>query len=252
MPLVLAAGSMLDQTPSTLIDAAAAAGFDGVGLRISNPATDAHAVADPSSVRRYAAHRSITIHDAEVYRIGSGDDPRPLVECAAAVGAGSLLVVSDTTVRSDTVAGVAALVELAGRHGIRVALEYMAWTDPASPHDAVAIAQETGCRVVVDLLHHVRVGADVADLRAVIDSGMLAWVQVCDAELTRPDDLIHEARHQRLLPGAGALPLSELLAAVGADTTVSVEVQSDELLAVEAHERAQLLHDATRSVLAAS
>jgi sugar phosphate isomerase/epimerase len=247
---VLAAGSMLDQTPTTLIDAAAAAGFDAVGFRLSSPDTAAHAVGDPSAVRRHAARRSIAVHDAEVHRIGSGDDPRALVDRTAAVGAGFLLVVSDTSVRSDTIAGVAALVELARPHGVEIALEYMAWTDPAGPLDAVAIARETGCRVVVDLLHHVRVGADVADLRAVVESGTLGWLQVCDAPATCSDDLVHEARHRRLVPGDGALPLAELLACVGSEVTISVEVQSDDLLAVDAVERARLLHDATRSLLA--
>ena len=251
MPLVLAAGSMLDQTPSAMIDAAADAGFDAVGLRLSSPPSAAHAVSDPSAVRRHAERRSIPVHDAEVYRIGSDDDPRPLVERTAAVGAGFLLVVSDASIRSDTIAGVTALVELARPHGIEIALEYMAWTDPAGPLDAVAIAESTGCRVVVDLLHHVRVGANADDLRAVVESGTLGWVQVCDAAATSSDDLVHEARHRRLLPGAGALPLAELLACVGSEVTISVEVQSDALLTVEANERARLLHDATRSMLAA-
>jgi sugar phosphate isomerase/epimerase len=240
---------MLDQTPTALIDAAAAAGFDGVGLRISNPPTAAHAVIDPSTVRRHADGRAITIHDAEVYRIGSDDDPRPLVERAAALGARALLVVSDTTIRADTIAGVAALVELADPLGVRIGLEYMAWTDPSGPLDAVSIARETGCEVVVDLLHHVRVGANAADLRAVVDSGTLGWVQICDAPTMRPDDLIDEARHRRLVPGAGSLPLAELLACLDAEVTISVEVQSDDLLAIHADERARLLHDAARSVL---
>lgn len=249
MPLILAAGSMLDQTPTTMIDAAAAAGFDGVGLRISNPPTAAHVVTDPSAVRRYAEGRAITIHDAEVYRIGSGDDPTPLVEGTAAVGASALLVVSDTMTRADTIAGIAELVGLADPLGIRVAIEYMAWTDPSRPLDAVAIALETGCQVVVDLLHHVRVGADAADLLAVVESGTLGWVQVCDAPAAVPDDLVDEARHGRLAPGAGALPLAELLACFDADVTISVEVQNDSLLAIDPTERAQLLFDAARSVL---
>ncbi len=240
---------MLDETPTAVIDAAAAAGFDGVGLRISNPTTATHAVTDPSAVRRYAERCAITIHDAEVYRIGSGDDPTLLVERAAAVGAGALLVVSDTMTRADTIAGIAALVELANPFGIRIGLEYMAWTDPSGPLDAVAIAQQTGCQVVVDLLHHVRVGADAGDLRAVVDSGTLGWVQMCDAPTTCADDLIDEARHRRLVPGTGALALAELLVCVDADVTISVEVQSDDLLAVHATERAQLLFDAARSVL---
>jgi sugar phosphate isomerase/epimerase len=251
MPLVLAAGSMLDHPPAAMIDAAAAAGFDGVGLRISNPATAAHAVTDPGVVRRHADRCGVAIHDAEVFRIGTDDDPARLVERAAAVGAVAMLVVSDTGVRSETTAGVASLVELADRHGIRVALEYMAWTDPSGPLDAVSIAQETGCVVVVDLLHHIRVGAGVTELRAVVDSGTLGWVQLCDAELAAPADLIHEARHRRLVPGAGALPVAELLACVGADVTISVEVQNDALLEVSPIERASLLHDAARSVIAA-
>jgi sugar phosphate isomerase/epimerase len=249
MPLVLAAGSMLDQTPAAMIDAAAAAGFDGVGLRLSGPSTAVHVAAEWSAVRRHAAARSITVHDAEVHRIGSDDDPGPLVEQTAAVGAPALLVVSDTMIRAETVAGVAALVELARPHGVRIALEYMAWTDPAGPRDAVAIARETGCQVVVDLLHHVRVGAGVADLQAVVESGTLGWVQVCDAVSMPPDDLLHEARHQRLVPGAGALPLRELLACVGEEVTISVEVQSDTLSTLDPFARARLLHDAARSLL---
>ena len=241
---------MLDQTPIAMIDAAAAAGFDAVGLRLSSPPGAAHAVGDPSAVRRHAAGRSIAVHDAEVYRIGSDEDPAPLVERTVAVGARFLLVVSDTPIRSDTIAGVSALVNLARTAGVEIALEYMAWTDPSGPLDAVAIAQDTGCRVVVDLLHHVRVGADAADLRAVVDSGTLGWVQVCDGAAAHTGDLVHEARHQRLVPGTGALPLTELLASVGPEVTISVEVQNDALLAVDAHERARLLHDATRSVLA--
>lgn len=241
---------MLDQTPTAVIDAAAAAGFDGVGLRLSSPPTAAHAVSDPSAVRRHAQRRSITVHDTEVHRIGSGEDPGPLVERTAAVGADYLLAVSDTAIRSDTIAGISTLVELARPAGIHVALEYMAWTDPDSPLDAVAIAQETGCQVVVDLLHHVRVGADAADLSAVVESGTLGWVQLCDATETCRGDLAHEARHQRLVPGTGALPLAELLTCVSPEVTISVEVQSDALLELDAPERARLLHDAARAVLA--
>ena len=123
-------------------------------------------------------------------------------------------------------------------------------TDP-SVDWVTGFEKETGCQVVVDVLHHVRVGADAADLRAVAESGTLGWVQVCDAAAAGSDDLVDEARHRRLVPGAGALPLTELLRCVGPDVTISVEVQSDELLTLGATERARLLHDATRSLLAA-
>jgi hypothetical protein len=58
-----------------------------------------------------------------------------------------------------------------------------------------------------------------------------------------------EARHGRLTPGTGILPLRALLARVPAAVTISVEVQSDDLLALSPGERARLLHDAATAVL---
>lgn len=63
----------------------------------------------------------------------------------------------------------------AADHDLEIALEYTAWTTPADPARAVAMALVTGARVVVDVLHHVRVGAGVDELRAVVESGLLGW-----------------------------------------------------------------------------
>lgn len=251
VPLVLAAGSMLDQTPSSMIDAAADAGFDGVGLRLSAPRGDAQYVADTTKVRTHALDRGVVIHDVEVHRIGTDTDPTPLLERAAAIGALALLVVSDATDRSRTIEGVGELVAIARSYGVRIGLEYMAWTDPATPSEAVSIASDTGCEIVVDLLHHVRIGGGTGELDEIVRSGSLGWVQICDGAARSPEDgdLVREARHGRLLPGHGALPLRELLAAVPSGTTVSVEVQSDVLQRTPPAERARLLHDAARSVV---
>jgi sugar phosphate isomerase/epimerase len=60
-------------------------------------------------------------------------------------------------------------------------------------------------------------------------------VQLCDAPRTAPDGgpeaLADEARHRRLLPGAGELDLAALIAAVPPYLPFSVEVQSDQLFA---------------------
>jgi sugar phosphate isomerase/epimerase len=84
---------------------------------------------------------------------------------------------------------------------------------------------------VVDLLHHTRLGEGADELRAVVASGRLGWVQVCDAPATAPVDLLDEARHRRLPPGDGRLPLDVLLGEVPADVVRSVEVQSDAMAA---------------------
>ncbi len=248
---MLAAGSMLDHPDAVLIDAAADAGFDAVGLRVSTGRTDA----EIDAARTLAGRRGVAIHDVEVYRIA--DDAAPpdrLIEQTAALGAAALLVVSDLADRAATVRALMGLTERCRRANVRVGLEYMAWTTPSAPLDAIDIADEVECEVLVDVLHHVRVGAGTDELDAIVESGRLGWVQLCDASVATPDgpsseSLLHEARHGRLAPGAGELPLRELLAHVPANIAISVEVQSDALLTLPPLPRARLLHDAARSLI---
>jgi len=244
---------MLDVDAFELVDAAADAGFDGVGLRLSGP----HAAADLSTLRQHAADRGIRVADVEVHRITAGthaDDAAALIGGAAELGAAAVLVVSDLADDVATVAQLTALAERCRAHGLQLGLEYMAWTNPCEPVAAVKMAQAAGCELVVDLLHHVRVGAGVVELDAIVAAGVLGWVQVCDAvQGIMPMDhaaLLHEARHARLLPGEGTLPLRDLLRHLPADTVISVEVQSDQLLHTPPRERARLLHDSARRVLA--
>lgn len=264
-PLVLAAGSLLDHDAARLVRTAAAAGFDGVGLRLSGE----HAVTSDrqaDELRRMAEDLGVMIHDAEVLRIDdswspAGDRPpepaRRLLETAALLGAAAVLVVSDLHDESATSVAVDGLVAAASPLGLTIGLEYMAWTMPATAAGALDMAAATGCRVVVDVLHHVRGGAGVDELRKMIDAGHLGWVQLCDAitaDAVDPvdfdrDDVIHEARHRRLPPGQGALPLAELLAEVPSDAIISVEVQSDDLAVLAADNRADLLATASRRLV---
>jgi sugar phosphate isomerase/epimerase len=123
----------------------------------------------------------------------------------------------------------------------------MAWTTPRRSVDAVAMAAATGAVVVVDLLHHTRLGEGASELRAVVASGRLGWVQVCDAPAAAPTDLLDEARHRRLPPGDGDLSLDALLAVVPAGVVRSVEVQSDAMAArLGPVERAAALYAAAR------
>ncbi len=246
-PLVLAAGSVLDAGPEALIDAAAAAGFAGVGLRISAE----HAPADPAALRRRAGDLGVVIYDVEVYRIGGDAPAEPLLDTAAALGAAAVLVVSDVG-PARTVEEVGELAAASRARGLRLGLEYMAWTTPSRPDEAVAVARATGAAVVVDVLHHCRVGAGAAELAAVARSGVLGWVQICDAPGEPRRALVDEARHHRLAPGAGDLPLVELLAAVPPGTAISVEVQSDTLLALDPAARAVVLRSAAAAVLTAA
>lgn len=246
--LALAAGSVLDVTADSIVRLAADAGFDAVGLRVS----DHHAL-EPRRRRhlaQLAADLGVRVHDVEVHRVGSGTDVGPLLDAAVDLGARYVLVVSDLVDVSATSDAVAAVVERALAAGVDVGLEYMAWTTPSTPTGAIDMAEATGARVVLDLLHHHRVGAGVPELEAVVASDRLGWVQLADAPDASPPDLLHEARHGRLLPGIGQLPVTEMLAVLPNDVTVSVEVQSDPLAARwSPAERVALLASAARSVV---
>lgn len=249
--MVLAAGSMLDAQPLVLAEAAAAAGFHSIGLRLSHE----HAVDAP--LRRRFSRRldelGVQVHDVEVHRISTGSGRvEPLVEAAAELGARFVLTVSDLRGEGALDATRRQLEHVArscSTAGLTAAVEYMAWTTPSSSHDAARIALDVGAVVVADVLHHTRVGEGRSELAGLARSGALGWVQLCDAPALAPSDLVHEARHARLLPGAGGLPLTELLAAVPDDVTVSIEVQSDLLTAsLTPFERAVELLAAARAV----
>jgi len=244
---------MLDIAPDTLARVAAEAGFDGIGLRWSAD----HRLDGPALQRMASTldDLGLRLHDVEVHRIGpDASDPAPLIDAAARLGAQFVLVVSDHRADAE---GSAATEDALGdfstacrRAGLVAGLEYMAWTVPNSSVEAVRMAATTDCMVLVDLLHHHRLGEGAAALAHVASSGRLGWVQLCDAPDRSPGDLLDEARHHRLPPGEGGLPLRELLGEVPAGVPISVEVQSDELARrLPAHERALVLRRAASAVL---
>ncbi len=247
-PLLLAAGSLLDAHPSVLVDAAAEAGFAGVGLRLSAE----HALEPPAlaTLGRQVADVGLVVHDVEVHRIGATTGvPHRLIDAAATVGARALLVVSDVPDRPATEAALGEVSAACRAAGIQAAIEYMAWTTPATVADALALARSADCQIVVDLLHHARIGAGASELRTLAASGRVGWVQLSDGPATAPADLVHEARHDRLLPGEGELPLAGWLGLAPPGVPVSVEVQQDRLLDRPPRERARALAAAGQRVL---
>lgn len=254
--LSMAAGSFLDLRAEEFIDVCAVTEhLQGFGLRLSGEHFLERRQSAEISARIAASGR--TVFDVEVHRIGAEpgsrvDSAEELIELAASIGAKNILVVGDIHDRDVVERELRDVVAVAADHGLGVGLEYMAWTMPRSLDDARYLADATGCSVVVDVLHHTRLGATAEHLSAIVDDGLLGWVQICDARPTVPENvenLIHEARHDRLIPGRGALPIVELMALVPAGTTISIEVQSDQLLAIEPRDRAHLLVQSARQVL---
>lgn len=228
--LSLAAGTILDVDPAGAVDVAATAGFAAVGVWF-DPATWSDATS--RAVAERLAGTGVVALDIEPVILGRGaDHGERVVEAAAAVGARHILVASGPATRGEVVDRLGGLAALAASTapGTVLVLEFLPIFTVGTLDAAVGIVTEIGTPnlgVLVDTLHLARSGGAPSDLTAV-DPALLPYLQLADASAERPADaagLRDEALHGRLLPGDGALPLREVLAAVPA-VPVSAELRS--------------------------
>jgi len=78
----------------------------------------------------------------------------------------------------------------------------------------------------VDAIHFFRAG-DTLDVLASVPREYLHYAQFCDARAERPADMqeiIRQARSDRLMPGEGGLDLAGLLGALPAELPLSLEI----------------------------
>ncbi|SHK53330.1 Sugar phosphate isomerase/epimerase [Pseudonocardia thermophila] len=241
----LSAATVLDLAPGDVPRCAADAGYPFCGVRFSDVAAQAPAVA--------AGLRSsgVELLDVEVVRLGPDgvtDEHRRLADAAAELGARFLLTVSQDPDLAATTDRVAAVADLLAGSTTRVAIEPMLFTGIRTRSDAERVARAVpGTVVLLDPLHLHRAGTPLSQPA---DPDLTGYAQLCDAAAEEPLDLAHEARHERLVPGEGVLALSEFLAALPPATPLSIEVQSDQLAAMlEPFPRAVLVREAAEKLL---
>ncbi|HZZ09576.1 MAG TPA: TIM barrel protein [Paraburkholderia sp.] len=253
----------LDMAPQQWVSEAARAGFNAVGLRL-NP-TSADAVSYPSrtgsaahvALRRLLADQGVTVSDVEFIPVLPGIDIAsfaPMFDAAADLGAQSVTVSGDDPDAARLAASLASLSELAAGYGLRVDLEFMRWRHVGTLAQARAMLERVGSpnlAILVDALHLARSGGSPGDIRG-LPPGTVRSAQLCDAARVAPvgdEATIFEARAGRLPPGAGALPLAALLAALPASTALSVELPMPSL---PTRERLDLAYRSTRALLDAA
>ena len=255
--LSLSAGTVLDAAPEAALDAAAAAGFDGFGIRWDPDRLPRHRL--PALRSRIEASK-VALLDLEVVRLRP-DVPvaahRAWVETAAELGARFLLAVSHHESPARTADELRTLAGWGSPSDVTVALEFMRFTDVPTFRSASRLLRQAACpglTILVDALHLHRGGETAADLTGA-DAGPVGYVQLCDAPRAFPGPpgdlaaLADEARHGRLFPGEGELPLGDLLAALPNDLPCCVEVQSDAWSRVDVGQRARRAMASVRPLL---
>lgn len=266
MPPLLALSSMTvpDVALEARIVAAAAAGFDGIGLRAVDRRRAHESGFSDADLRSMLATAGLSVVELDVVNGWGAEGDRlararrhegRLLEVAEALGGRTLTAVGDVVGPRDRVAEVfAGLCDRAAEHGLAVGLEYLPWTNVGDLAAALRIVRDAGrpnAGVVIDSWHHFH-GDPTADLAAVAADEVVG-VQVDDSGPLRDGVALEEQTIDRLLPGEGTFDLVGFLTDLRHVLTaapLSVEVISPRLSGVPPSRAIGAVAATTRSVLA--
>jgi sugar phosphate isomerase/epimerase len=257
---------VLDTTPAELVTVAADAGFRTIGIRLT--ATPSVGVPPYDMLRdgpqlRDTLHRladtGVSVLDTEFLRFEPEHPvgvPEGFLEASARLGARNILVMSAEPDEDRTLERFGELCDAAAEYGLSVCLEFAVYTGVRTLADAarvVARSRRPNASVLIDALHFSRSGGLPAHV-AQADSSLFRYAQICDAAPDMPaatdaPALIREARTGRLLPGEGALPLADLVAALPDDLPLAIEAPCRATAGLPALERARRAHAALTRLL---
>ncbi|MHA3026231.1 MULTISPECIES: sugar phosphate isomerase/epimerase family protein [Chromohalobacter] len=262
----LAALTVLELSPPEMVEVAARAGYDRVGLRLIPATPEEHhfpLVAD-AGLRQRTQQRlrdtGIAVLDVEILRLkpetNVARDFTRVLDVGAELGASEVLIAGNDDDETRLTDNFAALCDLAAGFGLHPHLEFMPWTgvrDLSQARRIVAAANRPNAGLLIDAFHFDRSGSRL-DTLAEIPRHWLRYVQLCDVVGPRPDDMdaiIREARQARCFPGEGDIDLASLLAVLPEDVPLSLEIPTQALRdrGVSALERARLALAASRRLL---
>jgi len=249
----LAALTVLELPAHEQVSVAAQAGYTHVGLRLIPVAGQTLPPFDVPEVERRLRDTGIRVLDMEVFRLAPETDVaafEPALEVAARLGATDLLAHGADPDEERLVANLARLCDLAARYRVAINLEPMPWVEVSNVAKARRFLEKAGKRnaaVLVDAIHFDRACDRVESLKG----APLRYMQLCDARKERPADMqevIRQARGDRLFPGEGGLDLKSLMRALPAELPISLEIPYAR--SMSALERARRALAATRELLA--
>lgn len=245
------------------IDAAHAAGFGGVGLRL-NPLlpTDPVIAGNPQAqqdIEAALARTGLQVIEVGVFPITAGINVEalaPVLAFSHKIGARFLTCPVEDTDKFRRIENFIRLCELAETCGLDALIEfnpYSACPDLEAAVNIVTASGRSNAKLLIDALHLSRSGGKPSDLMT-IDPDLVALVHLCDAPPPpqgnrSQDELRKESRTARMYPGEGALWLAELLDVISPSVPLSIEAPSAAHAHLPAGERARLAFEATRSLL---
>jgi sugar phosphate isomerase/epimerase len=258
------AAATLGSLPATeMIRVTAEAGFDMVGLKLTQSPSRFRADPDETFPRvdgreigKALADTELTVLVANTLWLEPEVKPhsyQPFLDLAKDVGAKHVQVVVADADLSRARDRAAALSHLASQRGMRLAIEFKSDTQVRSITDAAEFANALGvenCGICLDALHLCRSGGSAAEVRSV-DPDLIYFVEICDAPLKPPSlrEARHESRRHRKFPGQGELWLDALLDSVKTEMPLHVEAPGAADPSLSPLENARAAMRATREYL---
>jgi sugar phosphate isomerase/epimerase len=193
--------------------------------------------------------------DVEVFRLTPQTNIQefePVMAMAQRLRATELLVHGADPSESRLIDTFGRLCDLAARYALSANLEPMPWVDVSDVARAMRIldgAARENSGLLVDAIHFYRAG-DTPQALAKVARKRLRYMQLCDARPERPSDMqeiIRQARSDRLFPGDGGLELKGLLRALPPQVPLSLEVPLAQKMAPL--ERARRALEKTKAIL---
>lgn len=236
-PARLAMGAMCfrDRPFPAILDAAAASGFEGIGLSVGQCVSALERGIPLEDISQLLSDRGLRLAELELVRLCDNGPSRfasmlvedlarelkpDRVHTAAFVG-------DDLQVRDEFAALCSRLSD------VPVAVEFMPYNKIPDTTAALALVESSGlpnARIVLDVVHFFRSGGVLADLTPTL-LDKVAGIQLSDVSVRGGIALAHEARHLRTYPGRGNLDivgfLRSISEAVDVLPPISVEPISD-------------------------
>ena len=203
----------------------------------------------------------VTFRDEFAYR-AIKDECEELSHIAAMIGCPYVVVVPGklpasgagrAEVIEESVRVLTELCEIAARHDVALAFEFLGQPDCSVPtldlaHEIVRTANQPNLGLVIDSFHFYAGGSTIEMVEA-LDPNLIYVFHINDAENLPREELLDK---HRLLPGLGILPLRELIAAfrkINYDKVASVEIFRPEYWERDAFGLARDARTATERVL---
>ena len=261
--VALSPPTLPDTLPIEYVQAAAAAGYDAVGLRLArSPLFPFHPVVGNAALirelKRALASAGLAVLDIFSFYLQPATDVDSFtasLELGVELGARYALVAGDDEDWARLRDNLGRFCDAAGRFGVAAAVEFAVIRPLATLSQTLRLLSELGRKnavVCLDPLNFVRSGGSAALLRG-LDPRLFPYAQISDGVLGpgEPDltKLGRMSPNQRRLPGEGTLPLRDILDALPAGLPLSVELPMPQTARLSAREWARTTAERTRRFL---